>query len=253
MIGVIARREFLNMFLSPLAWVVLAVMQFILAYTFLVQLEVFIDNQPRLAAIPDAPGVTEIVATPLFGVAAIVLLMVAPMLTMRSLAEERRNGTLILLTTSPNSLPVIVLGKFLGLLGFFMLMVALTALMPASLALGTSLDWGLLTGGSFALLLLLASFAAIGLFVSALTDQPTVAAVATYGILLFLWIIDWAAQAGSTAGSGLFTYLSLIRHFEALNKGLFVSSDVIYFLLLIGLFLVLTVWRLDADRLPGDA
>lgn len=250
MIGIIARREFLSMFLSPLAWVVLAVVQFILGYTFLVQLEQFIEYQPQLAALPDAPGVTEVVATPVFGVAAIVLLMVAPMLTMRSLAEERRNGTLVLLMSSPVSLLTVVLGKFFGLLGFFTVLVLLIALMPLSLAIGTPIDLGLVSAGLLAMLLLLAAFSAIGLFLSSLTDQPTVAAVSTYGVLLFLWIVDWASEGAGEVGSGLLPWLSLLRHFEALNKGLFASSDLAYFVLVVALFLALTLWRLDADRLP---
>jgi len=250
-IATIAWREFRILFLSPLAWVVLAVVQFILGYSFLVQLELIISNQGQLAALPDAPGITELVAQPLYGVAGIIMLMVAPMLTMRSLAEERRNGTLVLLLTSPVALIEVVLGKFLGLLGLFAAMVLLTALMPLSLGLGTALDYGLVAAGALALLLLLATFAAVGLFMSSLTDQPTVAAVATYGALLFLWIIDWASQAQSEAMSGLFPYLSLIRHFEDLSRGLFSSADIVYFLLAITLFLLLTLWRLDADRLPG--
>jgi ABC-2 type transport system permease protein len=247
----IAWREFRNLFLSPLAWVVLAVVQFILGYSFLVQMELIVASQGELAALPDAPGITELVAQPLYGVAAIVMLMVAPMLTMRSIAEERRNGTLVLLLTAPVALVEVVLGKFLGLLGLFTAMVLLTSLMPLSLALGTELDFGLVAAGALGLFLLLATFAAVGLFMSSLTDQPTVAAVATYGALLFLWIIDWAAQAEPGGVSGLFPYLSLIRHFEDLSRGLFSSADVAYFLIAITLFLLLTLWRLDAERLPG--
>jgi len=247
----IAWREFRNLFLSPLAWVVLAVVQFILGYSFLVQLELIVANQGQFAALPDAPGITELVAQPLFGVAAIVMLMVAPMLTMRSIAEERRNGTLVLLLTAPVALIEVVLGKFLGLIGLFTAMVLLTALMPLSLGLGTELDYGLVAAGALALFLLLATFAAVGLFMSSLTDQPTVAAVATYGALLFLWIIDWASQAEPGAVGGLFPYLSLIRHYEDLSRGLFSSADIAYFLIAIGLFLLLTLWRLDAERLPG--
>ncbi len=251
MIQTIAWREFRNLFLSPLAWVVLAVVQFILGYSFLIQMELILDNQGELAALPDAPGITELVAQPLFAVAAIVMLMVAPMLTMRSIAEERRNGTLVLLLTAPVSLIEVVLGKFLGLVGLLACMVLLTTLMPLSLGLGTELDYGLVGAGALALFLLLATFAAIGLFMSALTDQPTVAAVATYGALLFLWIIDWASQTEPGGVSGLFPYLSLIRHFEDLSRGLFSSADIAYFLIAITLFLLLTLWRLDAERLPG--
>lgn len=253
MIHLIAAKEFKGLFLSPLAWVTLAVVQFILAWVFLAQLEAYIALQPRLAGMDDAPGVTELVATPVLGTAGIVLLMVAPLFTMRGYAEERRARTLTLLRSSPVSVTAIVLGKLLGLLGFFALVVALAALMPLSLLAGGALDPGQLVAGLLALLLLLAAFAAIGLFMSSLTAQPQVAAVATYGLLLFLWIIEWASRAGAEGVSGLFAYLSLMEHFQAMLRGLFSSADVAFFLILTATFSALTVWRLDLERVHGGA
>lgn len=118
MTAVIAARELRSLFLSPLAWVILAVVVFILAYAFLVQVQVFTEIQPRLAGLPSAPGVTEIVAAPLFEFAAMILLLVAPLLTHRAVAAERRGGTLVLLQSAPVSSTQIVLGKYLGLLAF---------------------------------------------------------------------------------------------------------------------------------------
>jgi ABC-2 type transport system permease protein len=83
---------------------------------------------------------------------------------------------------------------------------------------------------------------------SALTAQPTVAAVTTFGLLLLLWIIDWAGNAGNHAGN-LLAQLSMLRHYEPLLQGLFNSADVAYYLLIIVLFLGFSIRRLDADRL----
>jgi ABC-2 type transport system permease protein len=248
MILTIAARELRSLFLSPLAWAVLAVVQFILAYIFLSQVDNYLVWQPRLAAVESAPGVADLVIAPLFADAAIVLLLVAPLLTMRVLSEERRNRTLSLLLSAPVSMTEIVIGKYLGVLSFFLVMLALLALMPLSLLSGTELDLGKLAAGLLGLGLLLAAFAATGLFMSALTEQPTIAAISTFGLLLLLWIIDWAGNSDSQA-SGLFAYLSMLRHYEPLLKGLFNSSDVAYYLLVIILFLGLSIRRLDADRL----
>ena len=250
MMFVVAGREFRSMFLSPLAWSILGVVQLLLAYMFLSQLEMFLQIQGQLAGVEGAPGVTQIVAAPVFGNAAIVLLLVVPMLTMRLVSEERRAQTMSLLFSAPLSMTEIVLGKYLGVLGFLLVLVGFIALMPLSLIAGVDLDLGLLAAGLLGLVLLVASFAAIGLYLSTLTNQPTVAAVSTFGVLLLLWVLDWAGDSDLGEADGLFTYVSMLRHFESLLNGVFNSSDVAYYLLFITTFLVLSIRRLDADRLP---
>lgn len=250
MILTLAHRELRSMFLSPLAWSVLAVIQLILAYLFLTGLNEFLVLQPQLQAMENAPGVTQIVVVPLYSSAAFIMMMVVPLLTMRVVSDERRNRSLTLLLSAPLSMTEIIVGKFLGVLGFLCLMVALMSLMPIALTFVGTLDFGLLFAVLLGLLLLLSAFASIGLYMSTLTEQPTVAAISTFGILLLLWIIDWSGgQVGDTDASGLLTYLSMLRHFEAFTKGIFNSSDVIYYLLVIVVFIVLSIRRLDADRL----
>lgn len=248
MILTLARRELRSLFLSPLAWAILAVVLFLLAWLFLAQIEYFQVIQPRLAGIPNAPGVTDLVVAPMLGDAAIILMLVAPLLTMRLISDERRNRTLPLLYSAPMSMTDIVLGKYLGLLLFFGILLALIALMPLSLLLGGGLDYGTLAAGFLGLALLLASFGAAGLFMSSLTSQPTVAAISTFGLLLLLWVIDWAGNS-RPGMSGALAYLSLLRHYESLLKGNFNSQDVVYYLLFITTFLVLSIRRLDAERL----
>jgi ABC-2 type transport system permease protein len=248
MIFTIAGRELRSLFLSPLAWSILAVVQFIIAYLFLAQIDGYLMLQPRLATIEGAPGVSDIIVAPLLADIGTVLLLVTPLVTMRVLSEERRSRTLSLLFSAPVSMTEIILGKYLGVLAFFGVMIALLALMPLSLLAGTALDLGKFAAGLTGLVLLVATFTAIGLFMSSLTEQPTVAAISTFGLLMLLWIIDWAG-VGAEQTSGLFTYLSLLRHYEALLKGLVNSSDVLYYLLLTTMFLGLSIRRLDADRL----
>ena len=136
MIRTLALRELRSLFLSPLAWAILAVVLFLLAWLFLAQVEYFQMVQPRLVSIPNAPGITAIVVAPMLGDAAIILMLVTPLLTMRLIADERRNHTLPLLLSSPVSMTEIVLGKYLGLLLFFLILLALIALMPLSLLMG---------------------------------------------------------------------------------------------------------------------
>jgi ABC-2 type transport system permease protein len=248
MILTIARREFTTMFLSPLAWVILGIMQTILGYMFLAQLDNYFTLQPQLLNLKNAPGVTDIVIASLFQLAAIILLMMMPLITMRTIAEEKGNKTLSLLISSPISMTEIVLGKFLGLFLFVVVLVSLLMLMPLSLYMGTELDAGKLFAIYLAMLLLLGSFAAIGLYLSSLTDNQTIAAISTFGALLMLWIIDWIGESISDSGS-VVSYLSILRHHHSMLQGVFDSSDIAYYLILITAFLVLTIRQLDRERM----
>ncbi|MGH8322168.1 MAG: ABC transporter permease [Gammaproteobacteria bacterium] len=248
MILTIAGRELKHLFLSPLAWCVLAVIQFIVAWMFLVQVDNFLKFAPTLAGMASAPGVTDAVAAPMFSAASVVMLLVVPIMSMRLIAEERRSGTLSLLLSAPVSMTEIVLGKYLGLLTFLLIMLALITLMPLSLAVGTHLDYGKLFSGVLGLGLLLGAFAAAGLFISTLTKQPVVAAVSSFGLLLLLWIISWAGR-GDDRFSPVFHYLSMLDHYSSLLSGTFDTTDALYYVLFIVTFLVLSIRRLDAYRL----
>jgi ABC-2 type transport system permease protein len=248
MILTIAKREISTLFLSPLAWIILAVVQVLLGYMFLAQIDNFFLLQPQLLQLENVPGVTDIVIAPLFSLAAIILLMIMPLITMRSIAEEKRNKTLTLLISSPISMTEIVLGKFLGLFFFVFILVSLLMLMPLSLFIGTAIDVGKLLSIYISMLLLLSSFAAIGLYLSSLTENQTIAAVGTFGALLMLWLIDWIGEALPNNQS-VVSYLSPLQHHQSMLEGLFDTTDVAYYLIFITVFLVLTIRQLDRERL----
>jgi len=248
MIFTIAAHEWRSLFLSPLAWTLLAVVQGLLAWTFILLVDDFRDLQGRLVGLDNAPGVTDLVAAPLFRVAAWVLLLLVPLLTMRLFSQERRAHTLDLLLSAPVGIPTIVLGKYLGVLAFFLGAVVLITLMPLSLATGATLDMGKLLAGALGLSLLVAAATAAGVYLSTLTTQPAVAAVATLGLLLALWMID-AASVAQGMSSDLLGYLSLRRHYDSFLLGWFNSTDLAYYLLFSLAFLGLAIRRLDDLRL----
>ena len=245
----IAARELRSLFLSPLSWTVLAITQAFVAYALLVKLELFLQLKPHLPGLPGAPGLTAIVVAPALKAAGMVMLLAAPLVTMRLVSEEHRSGTLSLLLSAPISMTDIVLGKFLGVMSFFGIVVLVIMLTPLSLLAGGTLDYGLLASGFLGLLLLIASFAAAGLFMSTLTAHPAVAAVSTFGLLLLLWNLDWAGTGAAEGVRSLFSYLAVTSHFNALLQGVVDSADVIYSLLVVATFLVLAIRRLDAMRL----
>ncbi len=243
----IALRELHGLFVSPLAWSLLAVVQVVMAWLFLLHIDLFVTLQPRMAGLDVAPGVTDLVAAPVLHSAAIVLLLMTPLVSMRLFSDEFRTGSFNLLLSSPVSITQIVLGKYLGLLSFLLLCAALIALMPLSLLAGANLDLGKLAAGLVGLGLLLSVTAAIGMYASSLTQQPAAAGVGAYGILVFLAIIGLAADAADE-GAALFQWLSILSHYRTFLRGSVDTGDTAYYLLLAILFLVLTIRRLDSLR-----
>ena len=247
MVFTLAAKELKSLFAAPLAWLILVIVQLLLAWIFLSRLDTFLLLQPQLVQLTRPPGVTEVVLAPLFGSAAVLIMMAVPLLSMRLIAEERRNQTMPLLLSAPLSMTEIVIGKFFGLMLFLAALIGLSALMAFSLYAGTAPDVGLLAGNLLGLLLLSACYAALGLYVSCLTSHPVLAAVGTLGALLGFWVIDVAAGTPES----LLNWFSLLKHFESFNRGLIDSADLAFLLLFTLTFLALAIRRLDADRLSG--
>lgn len=248
MILTIASREFRSLFLSPLAWSILAVLQFVLAYLFITEIEAYNALQPRLASLNDAPGLTDLVVAPLYSNAGIFLLLLTPLLTMRIICQERRNQTLALLLSAPVTSSEIILGKYSAILGFLLMITLLISGMPLTLLLGGSLDFGKYLANILALLLVLASFASIGLYMSSIASHPTVAAISSFAVLLLLWIMD-VTTGQYNQNTEVLQYLSILEHFQSLQSGFISSTDICYFLLFTATFLILSIRQLENERL----
>ena len=256
MIFTIAGKELKALFASPLAWVVLTVMQVILGYSFLKRLDDFLQFQPRLLQMANAPGVMEFVTAPTFVTAAAMLLFAVPLLAMRLIAEERRNQTMVFLMSAPVTITDIVLGKFLGLIGFLLLIIGLVALMPLALGGATRLDYGLLASLTAGIVLLAACFAAVSLYVSCLTVHPMAAAIGAFSVLLAMLLMgetagDSLRARGWHIPAALAQVLSPLKNFEPLSRGLIDTYAIACSVLLTVAFLVLAIRSLDATRLRG--
>jgi ABC-2 type transport system permease protein len=256
MIFTIAAKELKALFASPLAWMILTIIQVIIGYTFLRRLDDFLQVQSQLVHVASPPGFTELVAVPMYATTAMLMLFAVPLLAMRSIAEERRNQTMILLTSAPISMTEIVLGKFAGLLAFMIMIIALVSLMPLTLAAATRLDYGLLASLLGGMVLLAAGFAAVSLYVSSLTAHPMAAALGAFSLLLAMVLMaDTAGDSLRTRGwpvpAALAQVLSPLKNFEPLGKGLVDTYAIACAALLTLLFLVLTIRHLDAQRLRG--
>jgi ABC-2 type transport system permease protein len=250
MIAAITRNEWRRMFAQPLAWALLAVATAVLAYFFLLSLQGFLGLMPKLAGMPSAPGVSDLVALPQARAIASLLLILVPLLGMRTLAGERQAGTLPLLQASGVGGSGIVLGKFAALCGFFLVLIVLGLAMPASLAIGTQLDVARLLVGGFGVLLYAGALGAIAILASSWTRQPAVAAGLAIAINLLLWMLDAGARYEGVT-SAFINYLALPTHLEPFLHGIVATVDIVYFVLLAGVALALAVHRLHAERARG--
>lgn len=249
MIGVIAARELAAWFRSPLAWILLAIIQGVAAFIFLLHLDSYLDLQPELRSQPGAPGATGFLVPRLFGAGGAILMLALPLITMNLMAGEWRRQTLPLLLSAPVSTLEIILGKYLALLGMALALVATLAIMPLGLAAVTRIDAGLLLAATFGTWLFVAAIGAAGLYLSTLTRQPVIAAASTLGLLLLLLL---AGEWGTTLEGPLaeiVRYPSPSTHLVPFLSGLVDTSAVAFFVLFAALFLALAVRRLDNERL----
>ncbi|CAN1528797.1 MAG: hypothetical protein RIR60_506 [Pseudomonadota bacterium] len=244
----VARKELKSMFASPMGWVILALLMFSFGTYYLNGVNDYFAVMSGAMRPAERTGVTQFVGQNVYGFASFMVLFAVPLLSMRLVSEERRSQTLPFLFSAPLSLTEIVLGKFLGLVAFLSILVVYIAAMLSTLNIWADIDFGFIVANSIGLLLMVASFSALGLYFSSITQQPVVAAILTFIALFALMFLDrfFAGDPSNTLAS-----LSLTRHFQSFAGGLIDTADIAYFALFIASFLTLTVRRLDADRLRG--
>ncbi|MEI7036791.1 ABC transporter permease [Fulvimonas yonginensis] len=246
----VTRLELRRLFVRPLAWVVGALTLAWLAWNFTLLLGSFLAAQVRLAALPDGPGYTDLVAVPLLAKLAELAFLVVPLLSMSALAGERREGRLALLLGMGQSPTRLVLGKYLALMVWLLLWLALTLAMPTALAHATALDWGKLAAAALGMALLLAGLCALGLVCSAFASHPAIAAALALVLTLGLWAVNLGAQLAGVSG-GAINWLAMSSHLQPLLRGLVASPDVAWFVLLTAVCLALTIRRVAAERERG--
>jgi ABC-2 type transport system permease protein len=188
---------------------------------------------------------------PLLQNVSVVALFVLPLITMRTYAEEKRTGTIELLLTSPLTDTQIVLGKFLGAVALYALMLAVTWIHIGILFIYGNPEWKPILSGYLGLLLMGASFLSIGLLISSLTKNQIVAGMVTFAVLLLLWTMNWMSDsAGPTMGKVL-SALSITDHFDDFSKGVIAMSHLVYYLSFITFGLFLTAKSVDSERWRG--
>lgn len=235
-VGIIAWREIKSYFTSWLAYVLLAGWLLMSGIWFFASLAVF-----------DQMGSFSLQG--FFTNSIVMLLFIAPLITMRLIVEERNQRTLEMLHTSPLTDWQLALGKFLGGVGFLLIMLLLTGHIPFFALRYGSIDTGPVWGGYIALALVGATFVAFGLFCSTVTASQVVAGFLTFGGLIFSWMLAIFSQINST--SDLFAFIgqwSVLNHFDRMMEGAVDTKDLIFFLSVIIFFLYATVRSLESRK-----
>jgi len=228
----VATRELRSYFLSPLAYVVIALFLVLSGYLF-----ALILANGREASLR---GLVQNVS--------VLYLFIVPAISMRLLAEEQRTGTVELLLTNPVQEWEIVTGKFLASVMLVLVMLGLTLLFPLFLFIYGNPDRGPIITGYVGIFLQAAAFLSIGLWASSLTQNQIVAAIVSFALLLILWLSENLGQfLGGTIGS-IISYTSVITHFQSFPQGVIQSNDVIYYLSLVLAGIVLSTLSLQSRR-----
>lgn len=252
-VGAIAGKELRGYFASPIGWVILGLFAAIFAIFFNGYLDYFAkaSMQGQFGGGAPTVNVNTMMIRPLFSNISVILLFMAPMMTMRAYAEEKRSGTIELLLTSPVTDVEITLGKFLGAMGLLAGVLLVTLVYMSVLFIWGNPEWKPVLTGYLGLLLLGGSFVAMGLFISSTTKNQMVAGAATFVCFLMLWIISWLSEGSGPTAGAILSYLSITEHLDDFAKGIIDTKHVIFYLSFISFGLFLTVRSLDTERWKG--
>lgn len=241
-VWIIARREYKLFFISPVAYVVAFFFMILLGYFFYSALRDAIIQSTYQAYVP---GV-QIVISPMVT----LLLFVMPAITMRSIAEEMRMGTMELLLTAPVKDWELVVGKWLGAFLFMLTLLAVTWIFPIVLnfLVKPGIDQGVLLSGYLGLVLMVASLVAIGVFISSLFNNQLVVFMVNLAIVLVFWLVRPASTTTGGMGNQVLTYLNFIDHYMNFYQGTIDLSDIVYYLSMTSLALFLGTISVEMRR-----
>lgn len=231
-IGAIARRELAFFFNSPIAYIAITVFLAVCGVYLFVLYDFFEANQASLRPL--------IERIPLF------FILYVPAISMRLLSEEKRSGTIELLVTWPVSDTQIVLGKFLGGLGFLAVTLLMSLSFPLIVSGLGSVDGGVVAGGYLGLFLVGSAYLALGLLTSTWTQNQIVAFIVAVVLCAFFYAVDGMVASFWETGRDAFAFLSFRAHFANIARGVIDSRDVVFYLSVIVLALVMAVQSLQA-------
>ncbi len=248
----ITGKELRSYFASPIAYIIIGLFALLFGWFFYVYLRVFVDQSQRMAMMGGgAVNVNEQMVRGVLQNAAVIILFVMPVITMRTYSEEKRSGTIELLLTSPVTDFEIIMGKFLGAMGLYCAMLLVTVVDIAILFRLGNPEWRPIAAGYLGLLLMGGCFVSVGLLISSLTKNQIVAGFMTFVVFLMLWVINWLADSSGPTGQTILSFLSITDHLDDFTKGIIDTKHVVYYLSFITFGLFLTAKSVDSERWRG--
>lgn len=249
----IFKKELKSYFLSPVAYILLAVFSAVTGFFFFAMTSEFMNYTFRIDAGQAGVGtpslnVNEMLVRPLFSTIGFISIFLLPLFTMRMFAGEKRSGTIQLILTSPLKSSHFILGKYLAALTVYCMMLAITFFDVSMYFIYSSAEWKPVLVGYGGLFLSGAAFISLGAFLSSLTKNQVSAAVATFGLLLFFWVISWMTDGLEQPYRGIFAYLSVYNHHQDMVKGVLDTKDLVYYGSVIFLGLLLTEKSIELFR-----
>jgi ABC-2 type transport system permease protein len=248
----IANKELRSYFASPIAYIVLGFFTFLFGWFYVTILSYFVQASMQMNQFgPQSMNINQQMIRLLLQNVTVLLLLVLPMITMRTYSEEKRSGTIELLLTSPLTDFQIIMGKFLGALALYATMLLITLIHIGLLYYyGGRPEWKPIVAAYLGLLLMGGCFISAGLFISSLTKNQIVAVMATFAVFLFLWVINWIGSFYPQV-EPITSYLSIIEHFDDFAKGVIDTTHVIYYVSFMTFGLFLTAKSVDSERWRG--
>jgi len=249
----IAHKEVKAYFDSPIAYIVIGFFALIFGYFYVALTSYFVSQSMQMGMMggEQTLNVNQQLIAPLFLNASVVVLFVLPSITMRTYAEEKRSGTIELLLTSPLTDLQIILGKFIGAMTLWAAALAVTLLHVGVLFwFGKPEIWPVVTV-YLGMLLMGGCFISVGLFISSLTKNQIVAAMATFAVFLLLWVIDWISSFVGPTMQQVLTYLSITQHLDDFTRGVIDTKHLVYYFSFITFGLFLTARSVDTERWRG--
>ena len=249
----ICKRELLSFFVSPIAYFVVTGFTLVMGFFFFNYLAFFarmyeMSQMMAFRGGGQVPNLNQTVIESLFQTMLVVLVFLVPLLTMRTIAEEKRRGTFELLITSPISVSAIVLGKFLSLAIIILLMLGISFIFPLLLIVYGSPEVPPILSGFVGVLLCTLGFASIGMAVSSFTENQIVAGVSSMVTLLLLYVIQAPAESLGGTAAEILNYLSPIEQVQQFLRGVISLQSVTYFVSLILFGLFVSQRALEAHR-----
>jgi ABC-2 type transport system permease protein len=249
-IWIICRRELNSYFTSPIAWLLLTMYSVIFGWIFWNFLAEFIKQgiDMEMMGQPQPMNLNEQVIRPLLGTSSFLGLFMIPLISMRLFAEEKRNGTIELLATSPVRDIEIILGKWFAATLLYCWIIIFACINFVFLFRYGNPDWKPMAVTFLGVFLQGAALLAIGTFISTLTKNQIIAGALTFGACLLLWIFSWVSSYDSSTWAQVFSYMSVITHFDTFDRGVLSTKDAIYYLSVIFLGLFFTARSMESLR-----